>query len=72
MGDTLAAISDKWSGSVSEEFRTNLPPFIASRPDLVQLVESNHVKTDDMPRIIHTLNTGKSFRALEIPTRKID
>lgn len=50
-GGTLAAISGKWSGNVSEEFRTNLLPFIASRPDLVQLVESSHVRTVICPTL---------------------
>ena len=67
-GGTLAAITGKWSG----EFRNDLLPIIASRPDLVRLVESKYVTADDMPDIIHALNTGKSFRALEIPAPKAD
>ena len=67
-GGTLAAITGKWSG----EFRNDLLPIIASRPDLVRLVESKYVTADDMPDIIHALNTGKSFRVLEIPAPKAD
>ncbi|GAB3635080.1 hypothetical protein GCM10027422_06700 [Hymenobacter arcticus] len=72
MGSTLAAISGKWTGNPGEEFRTNLLPIVASRPDLVQFVKSKYISANDMPDIVHALNTGKSLRAIETPGPKAD
>ena len=46
-------------------FRKILLPFLATRPDLVNLLEGKHLSADDMPAIIHALNTGKAFRAID-------
>lgn len=48
------------------KFRDALLPFLTSRPDLVNLLEGKHVSADDMPAIVHALNTGKAFRALDL------
>jgi hypothetical protein len=43
------------------QFREQVLPFIASRPDLVQAVQAKKVKYGDLYALIHALNTGQPY-----------
>jgi hypothetical protein len=43
------------------QFREQVLPFIASRPDLVQAVQAKKVKYEDLYALIHALNTGQPY-----------
>lgn len=50
-----------------QKFRDALLPHLIARPDLTKMVVDKRVTSEDMPDIIHALNTGKTFRAITVP-----
>lgn len=41
------------------EYKENLLPLVASRPDLVQLLQQKSFKLDDVYALVHAFNTGQ-------------
>lgn len=49
-------------GGAGKKFTQALSPFVAQRPDLVQLLAEGQISTDNLLNFIHALNTGQPFK----------
>ena len=58
--DALAIPMNLLSGK-GTEFRQILGPYFASRPDLIQQLESGAVARRNLPAFVHAFNTGQPF-----------
>ncbi|MCI1186854.1 hypothetical protein MON38_05440 [Hymenobacter sp. DH14] len=58
--DALAIPMNLLSGK-GPEFRQMLAPYFASRPDLIQQLESGVVARRNLPAFVHAFNTGQPF-----------
>jgi hypothetical protein len=47
--------------SKGQRFRETVAPFVAARPDLLQLLEDGRITINNMPLLLHALNYGEPF-----------
>ncbi|MFD1470495.1 hypothetical protein ACFQ48_19875 [Hymenobacter caeli] len=50
-----------------KKFREALQRHLANRPDLTELLEAKRFTTDDLPGIVHALNTGTDYVPAPLP-----
>lgn len=60
-GYSLSPIPANSLSGGGKRFREALLPYLSARPDLVKLVDEKLVTDDDLPAIVHALNTGQPY-----------
>jgi hypothetical protein len=60
-GYSLSPIPANSLSGGGKKFREALLPYMNARPDLAKLIDEKLVTADDLPAIIHALNTGQPF-----------
>ncbi|GAB3589037.1 hypothetical protein [Hymenobacter daeguensis] len=63
-GDAEAtAVQGSFYTGGGKQFRESVRPYLASRPDLVTLLDEKRITSDDLPAVIHALNSNTPFSA---------
>ncbi|MGI4874210.1 MAG: hypothetical protein ACRYFX_23865 [Janthinobacterium lividum] len=61
--DSVVIVSGSAYTGQGRRFREALAPYIASRPDLLVLLNNGVIAVDDLPALLHALNTQSPFMA---------
>ena len=60
--DTFVAVQPgAYTTAGGNHFRDAVRPFLADYPDLVRLLDGKRITMDNLPAVIHALNTGKTY-----------
>lgn len=63
-GDSRAtAVQGSFYTGGGKQFREAVRPYLASRPDLLKLLDEKRIASDDLPAVIHALNNNVPFNA---------
>lgn len=67
-GTSVLAIQGSWFTGGGAHFREDLLPYVAQRPDLVQLIQNRSITTYELPKLIRALNSGQKYELLTSST----
>ena len=61
-GDSqITAVQGGFYSGGGKQFREAVRPYLATRPDLVKLLDEKRISSDEIPAVIHALNTNIAF-----------
>ena len=63
-GDShVTAVQGSFYTGGGKQFREAVRPYLATRPDLIALLDEKRIGSDDLPAVIHALNNNSAFAA---------